>query len=346
MNIEAHSPVMSWVGFVVSFVLVALLFAKNSILRRLKNNNKELMCLIFDRIYRIVISLCIVLFSLNLIASKYTVFLSQTAVHKIVYNLTVIFFGLLFYRIIQIADEMMQRRHRLASVHAVQSRQLYTHYRYITLFLQIILVVLILALILMSFDKVRQIGLSLIASAGVAGAVMLIGLKSTFESFFDGIKLALAKTIRIGDSLEIDGHVCTVINITLSHVVLSTWEDKRIIVPVNYFLTHVFINRSYQNAKLSGDIAFYADHSAAIEDIRRVVHAYLQSHPVWDKRLFKLEVIEATKEGIKCRIKMSAKNADNLARLRYDTLEFVVDWLQNHHPEHLPRQRLTIDAKD
>lgn len=244
-------------------------------------------------------------------------------------------------RLIKAADKIIRLTLTKENQNRIRSRKIFTHYRYLLIFLQAALMVITIAALLLSFDKIKDFGISLLASAGVAGAIILLAAKDSFESFFAGVKLAMAQVIKIGDSLEVNGIVGVVSEITLSYVILKTWENKRYMLPVNYFLSNNFVNRSYQSTELSNAVIIYTDHSAPLDQIRKAIKAFAANHSLWNKQVCDLEALESDQFGIKCRIKISAENEADLWKLQCEILEYAISWLQTHHPQALPTQRIS-----
>lgn len=325
------------------FFLLAL--SKKACLWILKKYKLKNTAIIVNRIYSSLILIYLFSASFITLSSFNFSFISAAFLEKIFQIIMIFLIAFCLHKMIQAIDEIMQPKfiEINTNTNSLYTRKIHTHYKYITTFLYILLSILTIAAVLLSFDKVREIGVSMLASAGVAGAIILFASKSSFESFFAGIKLAFAQTIKLGDSLEIEGVTATVSEITLSNVILTTWEEKNLIIPINYFFTHTFINRTYKNTSQSGACTLYVDYTAPISEIRSVLKTFVQKHPAWDKKLFSFSVVEAQKEGMKCKIKLSANTADDLSTLQNECLEFIIAWLQSDKPEALPKQRLILD---
>jgi small-conductance mechanosensitive channel len=198
-----------------------------------------------------------------------------------------------------------------------------------------------IALMLMQFDVVRSVGVSLLASAGLAGIVIGFAAQRTFGSLIAGIQLSFTQPIRLGDAVVIEGQFGTIEEVTLTYVVVRIWDERRLVVPMTRFLEHPFENWTKSSAQLHGTVFLHADWSVPIEPLRAELARVLEGHPDWDGRTKLVHVTDAKVNALEIRILVSASNADKLARLRFDVRERLVRWLQERDGgRHLPRVRV------
>ena len=93
-----------------------------------------------------------------------------------------------------------------------------------------------IALMLMTFPGARQFGTSLLASAGVVGLVAGMAAQPVFGNLIAGLQLALAQPIRIDDVLIVEEEWGRVEAITGTYVVLAIWDQRRLIIPLRWFI--------------------------------------------------------------------------------------------------------------
>lgn len=197
------------------------------------------------------------------------------------------------------------------------------------------------ALMLMQFEVVRNVGLSLLASAGLAGVVLGFAAQRTFGSLVAGIQLSATQPIRIGDVVVIEKEQGTIEEITLTYVVVKIWDERRLIVPMTRILEQPFENWTKSSAELHGTVIVNVDWSIPIDELRGEVDKILAAHPDWDRRTGKMQIYDAKERAVEVRVILSASNSDKLVRLRMDVREQIVRWLQkkgNHTP------RLHVEA--
>ncbi|HHH29523.1 MAG TPA: mechanosensitive ion channel, partial [Polyangiaceae bacterium] len=93
---------------------------------------------------------------------------------------------------------------------------------------------------LMQFELVRSVGWSLLASAGVAGVALGFAAQKSLGAVIAGLQLSVTQPIRLGDSIIVAGEWGEVEEITLTYVRVKLWDERRLIVPVEKFLTEIF----------------------------------------------------------------------------------------------------------
>ncbi|MCB5169635.1 mechanosensitive ion channel family protein [Streptomyces bambusae] len=197
--------------------------------------------------------------------------------------------------------------------------------------------VVAVAAMLLTFPAMRAVGTSVLASAGILGIVAGIAAQSTLGNLFAGLQIAFGDTVRIGDTVVVDGEWGTVEEITLTFLVVRTWDERRITMPVSYFTSKPYENWSRGGAELTGTVFLYLDHGAPVPLLRDELDSYLRRRPAWDGRKSALVVTDATATAIQVRATMTAKDSDDLWTLRCEVREHLTSWLHLHHPYAFPR---------
>ncbi|MFD4654370.1 mechanosensitive ion channel family protein [Kitasatospora sp. NPDC058444] len=204
-----------------------------------------------------------------------------------------------------------------------------------------LIVVVTVAVMLLTFSAMRTIGASLLASAGIIGIVAGIAAQSTLGNFFAGLQIAFSDTVRIGDTVVVDGQQGTVEEITLTYLVVRLWDYRRLVVPVSYFVNKPFENWTRRDPGLLAAVLLHLDHSTRVDELRAVLRARLDRHPLWDGDEWALQVTDTTPSTIVVRATMTARTPDDAARLRFDIREQLIAHLRDEHPHALPRLRTT-----
>ena len=191
------------------------------------------------------------------------------------------------------------------------------------------------ALVLFGIPAVRNIGVTLMASAGVATLAVGAAAQPALKSLIAGIQLALTEPIRIGDFVVVDGESGRVEDIRLSYVVIRTADERRLIVPTAKFLDASFQNWTRQGGGITGSVVLPIKPGHAIEEIRKAYQALLAAHPDWDQRTGALQVSEVHVGSIELKLVMSAAGPTSLSRLRPAMREAMIEWLREHMPSAL-----------
>jgi small-conductance mechanosensitive channel len=195
---------------------------------------------------------------------------------------------------------------------------------------------------LMSFESVRQYGVSLLASAGAAGLVVGLALQPLLKNIFAGIQLAITQPIRIDDALLVEGEWGKVEEITSTFVVIRIWDWRRLVVPLNYFLENPFQNWTKEGAELIGSVMLYLDHSVPMDALRAKAREVVEASPLWDRNVFAVQVTDAKERTIEVRILVSAPDSGKAFDLRCDVREKLIAFLRESHPQALPRLRTEL----
>ncbi|WP_344468614.1 mechanosensitive ion channel family protein [Kitasatospora kazusensis] len=202
---------------------------------------------------------------------------------------------------------------------------------------QAAIAVVALGAMLMTFPAARTVGTSLLASAGLAGVVAGVAAQSTLGNLFAGIQMALGDMVRIGDDVVVAGEWGTVEEITLTYLVVATWDQRRIVMPVSYFAGRPFENWSRHDTRITGTALLHLDHSAPVGELRSEFETILAKCDLWDGQGKALQVVDTTPSTIVVRALMTARDAGDAFELRCVVREKLIAFLREEHPGALPR---------
>jgi small-conductance mechanosensitive channel len=205
-----------------------------------------------------------------------------------------------------------------------------------------VVLVIAAALILMKFPSIAHLGTSLLASAGLAGIAAGIAARPMLSNLIAGIQLALTEPIRIEDAVVVEGEFGNIEEITTTYVVVRLWDMRRMILPLTYFIEHPFQNWTLTSADLIGTVLVHVDYTVPVEEVRLELKRILDAAPLWDQRVWNLQVTDANDKGLQLRAMMSARNAGQLWDLRVYVREKLLVFLQQRYPQALPRVRTEV----
>ncbi|MBM9505531.1 mechanosensitive ion channel family protein [Actinacidiphila acididurans] len=193
------------------------------------------------------------------------------------------------------------------------------------------------ASMLFTFPEMRTVGASMLASAGIIGVVAGVAAQATLSNLFAGLQIAFGDVVRIGDTVVVDGEWGTVEEITLTYLIVRTWDERRITMPVSYFTSRPFENWSRGDPRMTGTVFFHLDHATPVDLMRKRLLEILEQTGEWDRRAWGLVVIDTTPTTIQVRALVTAKDSDDIFNLRCIVREQLIDWLRAEHPYALPR---------
>ena len=234
------------------------------------------------------------------------------------------------------------RRFKLDTDDNLLARKHVTQARILQRVATTIITVIAVSAALMTFEGVRQYGVSLLASAGAAGIIAGFALQPLLKNLFAGIQLAVTQPIRLDDALIVEGEWGNVEEITSTYVVMRLWDLRRLILPLSYFIEKPFQNWTREDARLIGIVMIYLDYRAPVAAIREKVSEIVAAAPAWDKRVVVVQVTDFRESTLELRILASAASGGKAFELRCEIREKLIAFLQEHHPEALPRHRAEI----
>ena len=195
------------------------------------------------------------------------------------------------------------------------------------------------AFILMTFPRARQFGTSLLASAGLSALVIGLAAKSVFGNLLAGLQIALSQPIRIDDVLIVQGEWGRVEEITSTYVVMKIWDERRLVIPLQWFIDNPFQNWTRTTSEIIGSVFFWVDFSADLDSLRAEATRLAQSSKDYDGRVCLLQVVDTNERAMQLRLIVSSPSAGQSWDLRCLLREGLIALMQRDHPDALPRIR-------
>ncbi len=208
----------------------------------------------------------------------------------------------------------------------------------------VVVIGLTVAGMLTTFEKVRALGTSLLASAGIIGLVAGIAARPILSNVLAGMQIAVSEPIRIGDVLVVDGHWGRVEEISLTYVVFRIWDDRRLVLPISYFITNPFESWTRRSTDLLGVVYLYADYTVDVEAVRAELNRVLTGTDLWDGRVARVQVTSAEQAVVQLRALVSAADSSQMWDLRCLVRERLVTFLAGQAADTLPRLRTQPSA--
>jgi small-conductance mechanosensitive channel len=234
------------------------------------------------------------------------------------------------------------RKFELNASDNLMARKHVTQSRILQRVANVLIIMIALAWALMTFEPVRQYGVSLLASAGAAGLVVGLALQPVLKNIFAGIQLAITQPIRIDDALLVEGEWGKVEEITATYVVVKIWDWRRLVLPLSYFIEHPFQNWTRETASLIGNVIIYLDFTVPVQRIREKAQEIAKASPLWDGDVFAVQVIDFRETVMEIRILVSARDSGDAYDLRCEVREKLITFIQEEFPETLPRTRAVL----
>jgi small-conductance mechanosensitive channel len=243
---------------------------------------------------------------------------------------------------LRIAASLYLLRFQIGAADNLMARKHVTQVRVLQRVAEVMIVLVTLGFALMTFSEVRQLGVTLFASAGVAGLVAGLAARPIMSNFLAGVQIAIAQPIRIDDAVIVENEWGNVEEITFTYVVLRLWDLRRMVVPISYFIEKPFQNWTRTGGELIGSVMLYVDHTTPVEAVRTKLTEIAEQSKLWNRKVANLQVTDCREMTIELRALVSADNADAVSDLRAEVREKLIEFLQREHPRALPRRRNEI----
>jgi small-conductance mechanosensitive channel len=224
----------------------------------------------------------------------------------------------------------------------LQARRILTQTRVLTRSLTFLIVLLGVSFALLTLPGVRQLGASILASAGIAGVVAGIAARPVLGNFIAGLQLAFTQPMRIDDVLIVQGEWGRVEEITGSYVVMALWDQRRLIVPLQWFIENPFQNWTRSSTQLLGTVFLWIDFRTPLDKLRAELDRVCHADKDWDERVCVLQVTDANDKAMQVRLLVSAASAPRSFDLCCRVREAIISYLQHELPDCLPQQRINM----
>lgn len=267
------------------------------------------------------------------------------AANKLLEILLVITFSNLLIHAVRIFEDFIYNSYDPNNTDNLKERKIRTQIQFIRKIIITLIVIVGASIILLSFDNVRKIGAGLLTGVGVGGIIIGFAAQKSLSNFLAGFQIAFTQPIRIDDVLVVEGEWGKVEDITLTYVVLHIWDQRRLILPINYFIETPFQNWTRSTSEILGTVFLYMDYAIPVDTLRDELTRLLNKSKLWDKRVGILQVTDAREHTMELRALVSAKNSSDAFDLRCYIRENLIRFIKDNSAENLPTTRYLLKGK-
>src|SRR6266403_2200760 len=260
-------------------------------------------------------------------------------------SLLIVALSILIVRGVNAVQQALLGRHRMDVPDNLPARRIYTQVSVSRKIIVTAVVIIATGSVLMLCDPVRQFGTSILASAGIAGVVLGFAAQKTLGNVLAGIQIALTQPLLIDDIVVVEGEFGQIEEITLTYVTVRTWDSRRLILPITYFVEKPFQNWSRVSTELLGTVLLYLDYQAPLGELRKELKRLVENNPKWDRKVCGLQVTDTKQSTIEVRALVSSTDPGKSFDLRCEVREDLIEFLRRNHPESLPKVR-NVDVSD
>ncbi len=247
-------------------------------------------------------------------------------------------------RILHVVQDVVLNQYATDVADNLRARRVHTQIGILRKVLISIIGVLAFSSILMTFPQIRQLGTSILASAGIIGIIVGFAAQRSIATLIAGLQIAFTQPIRLDDVVIVENEWGWIEEITLTYVVVRIWDLRRLILPITYFLEHPFQNWTRATSKILGSVFIHTDYRMPVDEIRAELTRIARESAYWDGDVCALQVTNTTENTMELRALVSAGNSGNAWNLRCHIREELIRFLQEKHPEGLPRFRVELKS--
>jgi small-conductance mechanosensitive channel len=245
-----------------------------------------------------------------------------------------------------VLDDFVLDRFKIDAKDNLKARKIYTQLQIFKKIAMFIVGLLAFATMLMTFDRVRQVGTTILASAGIVGIVVGLATQRTIGTIFAGLQIAITQPIRVDDVVVVENEWGRIEEITFTYVVVRIWDLRRLVLPITYFIEKPFQNWTRVNANILGTVFLHVDYTIPVQVVRQELYEILKNSKLWDGSSWGLQVTDAAERTLELRALMSARDASDAWNLRCHVREKLIEFLQKTYPQSLPRVRAEVLNKE
>jgi len=265
-------------------------------------------------------------------------------VEQIVECLLVVFLGWMAIGGVYVFQAVTLSRFDTTVADNLRARRVHTQMQFFRRMLITIVVLLDIGALLWTVNDQRlwNYGTGLLASAGLASVMLAIAAKSTASNLIAGLQIAISEPIRMDDVVVIQGEWGRIEEITGTYVVVKIWDERRLVVPLSFFIEQPFENWTRRRGDLLGTAFVYVDYTVPVEPLRAELTRIVSASPLWDKRVCGLQVTNLTDRSMELRCLVSSGGSSQLFDLRCLVREKMVEFLRENYPQALPTTRVAM----
>jgi len=340
---------IAWISGALAAAIVIALFVHYLLFKILSKLSKQTNTGIDESLtkhYREPIRWVMILISIRLVLPLFEIPENLLDFSKHIFSLALII--LVSWMIIKstyVLDDYIVQRFNVDIKDNLRARKIHTQLNVLKRIVIAIVCILALGTILMTFEKVRQLGTTILASAGIIGIVVGLAAQKTIGTFIAGLQIAFTQPIRIDDVVIVEREWGRIEEITLTYVVVKIWDLRRLVVPITYFIEKPFQNWTRVTADLLGSVFLYVDYTVRIDALREELQRILKESQHWDGKVCVLQVTNTSERTVELRALMSAADASTAWSLRCEVREKLVAFIQKNYPHALPKLRAEFEKQ-
>ncbi len=156
----------------------------------------------------------------------------------------------------------------------------HTRYNFFKNASDFIILLIAVVIIFRSIPSLRLIGNTLMTGAGILAAIVGFASQQAFSNIISGVFLVIFKPFSVGDRVRV-GQLYTgdVEDITLRHVVIKDFENRRIVIPNSVISNEVILNSTIVDEKICVFVELGISLESNINTAQIIIQEEAVKHP-------------------------------------------------------------------
>lgn len=340
-------------AFAVIFVVLVLIY--NSISRKIQRKAQKSRSPIDDFIIRLF-KLPAIWLIFSILLSIFSSYLKDDAdffgtLQKISHILLILTIGWLLIQTVRAGFRYFRNKLNLEDPNNLEARKKLTQLSMIEKITLITITVIFVAIALMSIESLRSIGVSVLTSAGVIGIIVGLAAQRSVGQVLSGVQIAFTQPIRLDDVVIVEGEWGRIEEINITYVVVKIWDERRLIVPIDYFLQKPIQNWTRNHSNIMGTVFLYVAYDLPIDPLREKLKTIVEGNPNWDGRVQNIQVTGSKEWYKEIRILVSSSDSSKNWDLRVEIREKMIDFINEKFPgsfaklniKSIPQEKIVTD---
>lgn len=267
---------------------------------------------------------------------------TESTIGRVLFILMVISLAYIIIGVIQFIKDILYLKFDVTVTGNLNERRARTQVDFLQKVGTAFIILISIAIILMSFERVRELGTSLLASAGIAGILIGFAAQKSLANLFAGFQIAFTQPMRYDDVVIVQGQYGRIEEITLTYVVVKLWDERRLILPISYFIDNTFENWTRTSSEMLGTVVLYTDFTMPLEPMREELKRLLDNEgkTLWNNKVGIVQLTELNEQSMQIRILVSSYNSSLLFDLRCLIREKMIQLITKQYPQCLPLKRI------
>ncbi len=328
-------------------VMIGVYVAIAAVLRKYGKNPRYMVPP--DMVRKVAMPLMLILFSLLLRMQSLRDLLGMEE-HAYIFRksstlLLIFAFTWLIIRLLRVAKKLLVSRYDMGGSDNLKARIVFTQFTILERIVIFLLVVLAIGAALMSFQSIREVGVSVFASAGVAGIIIGFSAQKLIATVIAGIQIALTQPIRLDDVVVVEGEWGRIEEISLTNVIVRIWDKRCLVLPTTYFIEKPFQNWTRTTTDLLGTVFLYTDYTVPFEALREELQRIVKNAPQWNGAVANIQVTDSKAGFVEVRATVSADDSGKAWELRVLVREKLIAFLQEKYPASIAHTRVLLNPE-